>query len=91
MMGRDVVDRSVGEGDIDESLKDGTIHRTIRDHFIRDATVTIVLVGPRTWQRKYVDWEISSSLMNTQLNPRCGLLGILLPSHQHLGRPSIPD
>ena len=89
MMRGDAVDKSVEEGDIDESLKDDTIHRTIRDDFIRGATVTIVLVGQRTWQRKYVDWEISSSLRNTRLNPRCGLLGILLPNHPCLGRKTL--
>ena len=43
--------------------------------------VTVVLIGPCTWQRKYVDWEIGSSLRATRLNSRCGLLGILLPNH----------
>lgn len=81
MMRDDVVDRSVGDGDINKNLNVDTIRRTIRDDFIRDATVTIVLMGPCTWKRKHVDWEISSSLRATQLNSRCGLLGILLPNH----------
>ena len=82
MMGSDIVDRSVSDGDIDDShLATDTIRRKIRDEFIRDATVTVVLVGRCTWQRKHVDWEIGSSLRATKLNSRCGLLGLLLPSH----------
>lgn len=82
MMGDDIVDESVDDGDIDdENLRTETIRQKIRDDFIRDATVTVVLIGPCTWQRKHVDWEISSSITQTKKNPRCGLLGIRLPNH----------
>lgn len=82
VMGTDIVDESVGDGDIDDdNLSTETIRQQVRDNFIRDATVTIVLIGPCTWQRKHVDWEIGSSLRVTRLNSRCGLLGILLPNH----------
>lgn len=82
MMGDDIVDESVDDGDIDdENLRTETIRQKIRDDFIRDATVTVVLIGPCTWQRKHVDWEIGSSLRKTEKNSRCGLLGILLPNH----------
>ena len=76
-----IVGKAVNDGDIDDGLAVETIRRKIRDDFIADATVTVVLVGPCTWQRKHVDWEISASLMDTRKNHRCGLLGILLPSH----------
>ena len=81
MMGDDIIDQSVGDGDIDDSIQTDTIRNKIRDEFIRAATVTVVLVGKCTWQRKHVDWEIGSSLRDTKRNSRCGLLGILLPSH----------
>lgn len=82
-MRNDLVDESVADGDInDENLATETIRQYIRDRFIRDATVTVVLIGPCTWQRKHVDWEIGSSLRATRLNSRCGLLGILLPGHR---------
>ena len=83
-MGDDIVDRSVEDRDIDDSrLQTDTICQKIRDEFIADATVTVVLIGPCTWQRKHVDWEIGSSLRHTKNNSRCGLLGILpaQPSH----------
>ena len=67
MMGRRIVDRSVDTGNIDDTgLKTTTVRQKIRDEYIRDATVTIVLIGPRTWQRKHVDWEIGSSLTQDQ-------------------------
>lgn len=76
------VDKSVSPGDIHpKNLHVDEIRRRIRDDHIADATVTIVLIGPCTWQRKHVDWEISASLIDRRNNPRCGLLGILLPTH----------
>ena len=81
-----IVDRSVRDGDIDKGLKAAEIRRQIRDYFIADATVTVVLVGRCTWQRRYVDWEIGASLTDTRHNARCGLLGILLPSHPNYGK-----
>ena len=76
------VDMSVREGDIeDEGLPLDEIRRRIRDCHIADATVTIVLIGPCTWQRKHVDWEISASLIDRPNNGRCGVIGLLLPTH----------
>ena len=82
MMGNRIVDRSVDTGNIDDTgLRTTAVRQKIRDGYIRDASVTVVLIGPCTWQRKHVDWEIGSSLRKTKKNPRCGLLGILLPNH----------
>ena len=81
LMGDNIVDESVEIGDIPQDIAVETIRQNIRDDFIRDASVTVVLIGPGTWQRKHVDWEIGSSLRASRFNPRCGLLGILLPNH----------
>ena len=78
---RDILDKSVNDGDIDPTLKVDTVRTYIRDRFIADATVTMVLVGRCTWQSKHVEWEIGSSLRHTSNNPTCGLLGTLLPMH----------
>jgi len=81
-IGKDIfVDRSVDTGDIDPNLKVDTIRRKIRDDYIRDASVVVVLIGDKTWQRKHVDWEISAGIRKTKNNPRCGLIGIFLPTH----------
>ena len=76
-----IIDRSVEEGDINTNLKTETIRQKIRDEYLKDSSVTIVLIGPNTWQRKHVDWEIGSSIRHTQNNYRSGLLGIFLPSY----------
>lgn len=80
-----VVPGAVGINDIDPSLPDETIRRKIRDEYLRDTSVTVVLIGEETWRRKHVDWEISSSLRHTELKPRSGLLGLLLPSRHDYG------
>ena len=82
MMGDNIVDKSVNIGEIDGTNPptEATLQR-IREDYIAQASVTIVLIGPCTWQRKYVDWEIGASLRSTRTSLRCGLLGILLPNH----------
>lgn len=86
MLGNHIVDKSVGDGDVDKDLDPDEIRRQIRDDFIAGATVTVVLVGHCTWRRMHVDWEIGASLMDTERNDRCGLLCILLPSHPDFGK-----
>ncbi|MFI4915081.1 MAG: TIR domain-containing protein [Phycisphaerales bacterium JB060] len=72
---------SVQLGDIDETLQTETIRRRIREEYLRDSSVTVVLIGTETWKRKHVDWEISASIRQTDFSPRSGLLGLFLPSH----------
>ena len=51
----------------------------IRKQYLQDTTVTILLIGSCTHSRRYVDWEIKSSLMQGATIPN-GLMGIILPS-----------
>jgi len=51
----------------------------IRKKYLKDTTVTIVLVGNCTHSRRYIDWEIKSSLTQGEYPPN-GLMGIILPS-----------
>ena len=81
-----IVPGSVNDGDIDPNLPADTIRQKIRDEYLRDTSVTVVLVGAQTWQRKHVDWEIGSSIRDTRTSPRSGLLGILLPSNPRTDR-----
>ena len=78
---RIMVSKSVQIGDINTYLPTETIRQQIRDQYLRDSTVTVVLIGSETWKRKHVDWEIGSSIRNTQYNSRSGLIGILLPTY----------
>ena len=56
------VDRSVDTGDIPEDWTDQQIRREIRDRYLRDSTVTVVLIGAETRRRKHV-------LITTQATP----------------------
>lgn len=72
---------SVQTGDINPNLNAERISQIIRDEYLKNTTVTIVLVGEHTWRRKHVDWEISFSIRDTKYNDRSGLLGIILPTY----------
>jgi hypothetical protein len=52
--------------------------RRIRQLYLGDSTVTIVLIGRCTWSRRFVDWEIQASLRRPADGHPNGLLGILL-------------
>lgn len=72
-------DASVDTGDISDELSDEQIRQIIRDDYLRDSTVTIVLVGQETRRRKYVDWEIYSSMYDGKVNKKSGVLVVNLP------------
>jgi hypothetical protein len=76
-----MVSYAVQESDISNYINTDTVRQKIRNEYLRDSTVTVVLVGKNTWQRKHVDWEISASLRSTIYSPRSGLIGIFLPTH----------
>lgn len=78
-----LIARGIGasmSGDIIDSTDDDYIKARIREKYLRDTTVTIVLVGKCTWARKFVDWEVAASLRNTATASRSGLMAITLPS-----------
>lgn len=81
---RDVfISRGLGgemDGDIINSSDTDYVMRRIRELYLRDSTVTIVLMGKCTWARRYVDWEIQSSIRSGETVTPNGLLGIMLPS-----------
>ena len=74
------IDKSVHAGDISDDLDDEAIRRIIRDDYLRDSTVTILLVGTETKARKHVDWEVYSSMFDGTVNTKSGILVINLPS-----------
>lgn len=78
-----IIARTIGITDADpwvDSRDAGYIKRVIREKHLTDSTVTIVLIDRCTWSRRFVDWEIASSLRNDPNNKRNGLLGIKLQS-----------
>lgn len=58
------------------------VMRRIRELYLRDSTVTLVLIGRCTWARRYVDWELQSSLRQGVSTTPNGVLGIILPSYR---------
>ncbi|MFM2590990.1 TIR domain-containing protein [Vibrio sp. TBV020] len=74
------IDASVDTGDIDSNLSDQSIRTKIRDDYLKDSTVTILLVGTDTKYRKHVDWELYSSMYDGQVNKKSGILVVMLPS-----------
>ncbi len=74
------IDASVDTGDIDDSLDDSRIREIIRDDYLKDSTVTILLVGTETKKRKHVDWELYSSMYDGKVNKKSSILVINLPS-----------
>ena len=73
-------DWSVDTGDISDDLTDQQIREKIRDEYLRDSTVTILLVGTETKNRKHVDWELYSSMHDGKVNKKSGIIVINLPS-----------
>ncbi len=68
------------EQDIIDSDNVDYVMRRIRELYLKDSTVTIVLIGKCTWARRYVDWEIQASLRHGETVTPNGLIGIVLPS-----------
>ena len=90
LLGDEVIDNSVHQDDIkDDQLLTETVEQRIRDEHVADSDVTVVLIGPCTWKRKHVDWEIHSSLRDATNNPRNGVLGILMRNHRDHGKSTV--
>ena len=69
------------EPDIIDSWDTDYVLRQIRERYLANTSVTIVMIGRCTWARRYVDWEIAASLRSMPSGPANGLLGIKLPSY----------
>jgi hypothetical protein len=74
------IDGSVDTGDISDGLDDQAIREKIRDEYLKDTTITILLVGTETKNRKHIDWEIYSSMFDGKKNKKSGILVVTLPS-----------
>ena len=67
------------QDDIINSQNTDYVMQRIRELYLQDSTVTIVLVGKCTWARRFVDWEVQSSLRRSAAGPSPnGLVAIQL-------------
>lgn len=82
-------DYSVNTGDIPDNWSDEKIRKEIRDNYLQDSFVTIVLVGTETKFRKHINWKIYSSMHDGKKNKKSGIIVIQLPSinpqYVHIG------
>lgn len=90
--GTEFIAKTIGvtdEDDFIDSEDTDYVMSQIRTKYLGDSTVTIVLVGKCTWARRYVDWEVYSSLRSSKHSSVNGLLAIQLPSAVSTS-PSLP-
>lgn len=64
--------------DIIDSTNTDYVMRRIRELYLQDSTVTIVLIGRCTWARRFVDWEVQASLRNPADSDPNGLVAVQL-------------
>ena len=80
----DMIDKSLNTPIASED--EDYIMRKIREDYLADSTVTIVLIGMhsaeclRKEEQKYIKRELQASLYNGTNNTRNGILGVVLPS-----------
>lgn len=89
-----LISRGIGAsmaGDVIDSTNADYIKRRIRELYLRESTVTLLMVGAETWGRRFVDWEIAASLRNTSTTSRNGLVAITLPSVADFSGRKLPE
>lgn len=70
----------INDNDFIDSSDTDYVMRKIRSDYLKDSTVTIVMLGTCTHSRRFIDWEIKSSLRQAENYIPNGLMGIILPS-----------
>lgn len=85
LFGHLFINKSIALGDIASDNSTEYVKRLIQEGYITDSSVVVVLVGPNTWKRKHVDWEISAGL-NKKVGGYSGLLGLCLPNHPNYSK-----
>lgn len=76
-----IINKSVKDGEYDKENSDEYVKRLIREEKVSDSSVMIVLIGPNTYKRKHVDWEIYAALRDS-VNGNSGLIGVVLPTYE---------
>jgi len=72
--------------DLIESADTDYVIGQIRKRFLKTSTVTLVLIGKCTSKRRFVDWEIQSSLRRPESGSPNGLLAVLLDPESTRGQ-----
>jgi Thoeris protein ThsB, TIR-like domain len=56
--------------------------------YLTTETVVVVLIGPKTFSSKKVDWEVAAALDNGNARP-AGVLAVRLPTHEDYQKSSV--
>ena len=72
--GGSFIDKSVSDGDINVNLDENTIMRKIREDYLQDSTVIVVIIGEETFYRPYINSEIQAGLWGES---NTGLVGVV--------------
>lgn len=85
---RDVfIPKTIGVTDGDDfinSTDPNYVMSRIREKYLGDSTVTLCMIGECTHSRRYIDWELKTTLRRGDYTPN-GLVGILLPNMGNTG------
>jgi len=65
---------------VDDNMSSEQIRRIIRDDYMREATVLLLLCGQNTKRRKHIDWEIHTAMYHSDVNPQMGIVILNLPT-----------
>lgn len=80
-------DYSAKEGDIDDTnMTNEEVRVKIRDGYVKNASVTILLVGQEMRESKHVDWELYATTIDYENHPSTGILIINLPTSPNKSR-----
>lgn len=81
------IDNSVDMGDIDdENMTDEQIRVKIRDEYIKDTDVFILLCGRNSKHRKHIDWEIHAAMYRSEIKNPIPIIVINLPQCRNTER-----
>lgn len=78
----------VQPGDLGAHEADGYIDHLVQDGWMEPEDVMIVLLGPRTYSLRKVDWDVAAALRPKPLRAS-GLLVMRLPTHEDHGKSTI--
>jgi hypothetical protein len=81
------IPKAIGVSDGDDFINSNDpdyVMSKIRQKYLGDSTVTLCLIGNCTHSRRYIDWELKTTLRRGSYTPN-GLVGILLPAMGNSG------
>lgn len=78
LFGHQFLIKSAKLSDIESDSSDAYIHQLVENGYLTDSSILVVLIGPKTYCSKHVDWEISAAL-DKKIGRHLGLFGIFLP------------